>query len=306
MVEARYQAQMDLLLRVLPHVFRENVFALKGGTAINVFFRGLPRLSVDIDLAYLPIEPREDTLINIGQSLDRIAQRLKSYLPMVNRVTKKKDQGNSATLFVEGGGALVKIEPNRVIRGSAFPCEDREMHRQATEIIGEGAYAKGQVLSLADLFGGKICAALDRQHPRDLFDVHLLFDEEGFSPAIRKAFVVYLISHDRPIRELLEPRPKDIRRSYERELEGMMRDPIPVSSLEKTFSRLVHHIHNDLTNDERKFILSFKEGLPHWDWLGVFGAEKLPAPAWKLANIRKMDAKKHREAYQELKRILER
>lgn len=203
MVEARYQAQMGLLLRVLPHVFRENVFALKGGTAINLFFRGLPRLSVDVDLAYLPIESREDTLQNIGQSLDRIAQRLKAYLPMVNRVTQKKDQGYSATLLVEGGGALVKIEPNRVIRGSAFPCEDREMHHLAAEIFGEGAYA-------------------------------------------------------------------------------------------------------NLTNDERKFILSFKEGLPHWDWLGVVGAEKLPAPAWKLANIRKMDAKKHREAYQDLKRILER
>jgi hypothetical protein len=46
------------LIRVLPSIAEEACFALKGGTAINLFVRDMPRLSVDIDLTYLPVQPR--------------------------------------------------------------------------------------------------------------------------------------------------------------------------------------------------------------------------------------------------------
>ena len=54
-----YRKQVQLLVRVLPLVDTEKCFALKGGTAINLFYRALPRLSVDIDLLYIPMEERE-------------------------------------------------------------------------------------------------------------------------------------------------------------------------------------------------------------------------------------------------------
>ena len=50
-----YRRQVQLLIRVLPSIAEEACFALKGGTAINLFVRDMPRLSVDIDLTYLPV-----------------------------------------------------------------------------------------------------------------------------------------------------------------------------------------------------------------------------------------------------------
>lgn len=78
-----------------------------------------------------------------------------------------------------------------------------------------------RVLSLEDTYGGKICAALDRQHPRDLFDIKLLLENEGLTEKIKKAFIVYLISHDRPIVEVLNPGLQDIKQIFENEFAGM-------------------------------------------------------------------------------------
>jgi predicted nucleotidyltransferase component of viral defense system len=59
MISTRFKTQADLLLRVIPHIEKEKLFALKGGTAINLFVRDMPRLSVDIDLTYLPFDDRK-------------------------------------------------------------------------------------------------------------------------------------------------------------------------------------------------------------------------------------------------------
>jgi|SRR5690606_23808280 len=68
-----YYKQVQLLVQVLPLLDSEKCFALKGGTAINLFFRELPRLSVDIDLLYLPSEGREESLKNIRAALTRLS-----------------------------------------------------------------------------------------------------------------------------------------------------------------------------------------------------------------------------------------
>lgn len=67
--DSLFYRQVALLVRVLPWVATEKCLALKGGTAINLFVRDMPRLSVDIDLAYLPIEPREASLQHISAAL---------------------------------------------------------------------------------------------------------------------------------------------------------------------------------------------------------------------------------------------
>jgi len=69
----RYLAQVQLLIRVLPIVAGEKDFAIKGGTAINLFVRDMPRLSVDIDLTYLPIAPYDEALVAIGAAMTRLA-----------------------------------------------------------------------------------------------------------------------------------------------------------------------------------------------------------------------------------------
>ena len=91
---------------------------------------------------------------------------------------------------------------------------------------------------------------MDRQHPRDLFDVKLLLENEGITDEIRKAFVVYLASHDRPMHELLDPKRKDVRRIYENEFAGMAIDEMPYEDLIAAREVLIETLKKELTEDE--------------------------------------------------------
>ena len=170
--------------------------------------------------------------------------------------------------------------------------------------VGTQIYLEAAVLSVPDLYGGKICAALDRQHPRDLFDVKILLEAEGITQLIRKAFLVYLISHDRPVYELLQPNPKDFRSIFDSEFQGMTFNPVSMDDLINTRSTLIETLHKAMTDDEKRFLLSLKKGNPNWLWLGLEGIKKLPAVQWKIHNIQKMGAEKHEIALDKLKRVL--
>jgi len=163
---------------------------------------------------------------------------------------------------------------------------------------------QSRTLSPYDLYASKICAALDRQHPRDLFDVHLLLKSEGLKPEIRKAFVVYLVSHPRPMVEILSPQQKDIRDIFEKEFKVMIAESITFEALETTRNKLVAILREELTPDERRFIVSMKQGQPVWDLLELEGIKDLPAVKWKLLNISKMDPTKHRKAVYKLRNYL--
>lgn len=157
---------------------------------------------------------------------------------------------------------------------------------------------------MVDLYGGKLCAALDRQHPRDLFDVKVLLENEGITDEIRKAFIVYLVSHDRPISELLDPARKDFRRIYENEFAGMTVEEVEYDDLIAARETLIETLNKELTDAEKEFLVSLKEGQPMWGALGIKGIDKLPAIQWKLMNIQKMNKKKHAESLEKLKRKL--
>ena len=200
------------------------------------------------------------------------------------------------------GGAEVKIEPNTVLRGSLHPTTDRNLTPKAVKEFGRSATMR--VVSLPDLYGGKLCAALDRQHPRDLFDVHGLFQNEGITDDIRRAFVIFLASHDRPMSELLTPNRKDLKKVFADQFEGMTLDPVPLAVLEETRERLITQINADLTSAEREFLLSLKRLEPKWELLGLPGVERLSGPQWKLYNLRKMDAAKRKTAEELLRRKL--
>ncbi|MGH9427197.1 MAG: nucleotidyl transferase AbiEii/AbiGii toxin family protein, partial [Terriglobia bacterium] len=196
----------------------------------------------------------------------------------------------------------IKIEPNDVIRGSVFPVGERELTERAEKMFERSVTAR--VLSIPDLYGGKICAALDRQHPRDLFDVRVLLEHEGVTDEIRKVFVVYLASHDRPIRELLDPTRKEIRQIYESEFDGMTIDKIAYEDLIAAREALIDTLKNELTEHEKAFLISIKEGQPKWNLMGIEGIETLPAVQWKLKNIQRMSGKKRAESLEKLKRVL--
>jgi len=302
-MEETYRRQVELLIRCLPEVEKQTCFALKGGTAINLFVRDMPRLSVDIDLVYLPVEPREQTLSNIENALNDIAADI------VHRITgsvvnKLLSEARTVKLLVQHNGAQIKIEPNTVQRGTFFPVETHQLCQQATDEFELSTTVT--MISSAELYGSKITAALDRQHARDLFDVKLLFDNEGLTEEIRKAFVIYLASHPRPMSELLSPNEKNIETEFKTQFQGMTVAPVELDELLVTRTALITSINEDLTRNEREFLLSVKKGEPVWSLMDIAGIDKLPAIQWKIQNIQKMDKGKHKEAYEKLESILKR
>jgi len=301
--DAIYVRQAELVVRCLPEIGKQSVFALKGGTAINLFVRPMPRLSVDVDLTYLPLSGRDEALADISRALDAIEK------DVIRRVTGahvqvSRTKGAATKLVISLGDAQIKVEPNQVLRGSVYPPETRDLCAEAQARFEQ--FVSAQTLSLADLYGGKICAALDRQHPRDLYDVRLLLENEGFTPEIRRAFVVYLASHDRPMHELLDPQFKDIAAVYATQFAGMAREEVPVAVLCQTRERLADLIRHELDKDEKRFLLSMKQGDPDWDILRITHLKELPALQWKLKNIRRMEKCKQADALEKLQRVFDR
>ncbi len=297
-----FYQQAELVIRIIPFIYQEEVLAIKEGSALNYFIRNLPRLSVDIDLTYVPLKDRADSLTDISETLNRISAKIHQNIPKT-LIRSKQTEGKVSSLFIKRESPQIKVEANTIIRGTVFPCLEKVMCEEARTLFNQSPKAK--ISSMPDLYGGKICAALDRQHPRDFFDVRLLLENEGLTEEIRKAFVVYLVSHSRPMAELLEPSFKDIRSVFENEFQGMTRESVSLKQLLDARDILLKRIHSDLTTNERKFILSVKECRPDWELLGLDGIDRLPAVQWKLQNLEKMERKKHTEAVERLKRCLD-
>jgi hypothetical protein len=218
-----------LLTQVAPLVFVDDTFALKGGTAINLFVRDMPRLSVDLDLVFPDHTlPRKEALGKINAAIRQSAERL------------------------EKQGFQVHI-----------PKAD----------------------------AGKLVAAMDRQHPRDLFDVMQLFDHEGITPGIRRAFLVYLASNNRPVHEVLFPQFRDIQHDHTHNFDGMTAEPVSLGDLLATRERLARELQQGLDDNERRFLLSLVSAEPEWPLLGIDHLDQLPAIRWKLQNLAKL--KKH-------------
>jgi hypothetical protein len=156
----------------------------------------------------------------------------------------------------------------------------------------EFGFAEMPLVSFADLYAGKIVAALDRQHPRDLFDVRDLLAHEGIQDSLRRAFIVYLLSHDRPIAEILAPARLDISAEYKRGFEGMVDQPVTLDELLQAREDLIREIVGQMPEQHRAFLISVKRGEPDWILLDLPGAKDLPAVRWKLENLAKLSADK--------------
>lgn len=303
MTEPVYFKQAELMLRTLPLINTESVFAIKGGTAINFFVRDLPRLSVDIDLAYLPVSDRNAALEDISKSLMNISTKTEKMFPGIKIVHKRlQNSGFLKGMVINMGGITVKIEPNLVLRGSIFKSETMPLSEEAQKVFE--LTMEIRTLAVAELYAGKICAALDRQHPRDLFDVNMMLKHEGLTDPIRTAFIVYLISHPRPMIELLNPGLIDIRDVYESEFKGMTIEKVDYDELVATRERLGALLFKSLEEQEKKFIVSVKSGKPEWSLLKLEGIDKLPAVKWKLLNIERMNKTKHEKALNKLRDYL--
>ncbi|MFC3201230.1 nucleotidyl transferase AbiEii/AbiGii toxin family protein [Alteromonas oceani] len=288
-------------MKVLPFVAKQECFALKGGTAINLFVREFPRLSVDIDLVYLPMKGRDEALQEICDALDAISAELKAAFKDIELTEAYKSKRDALRLIVARNGVKIKVELSPVLRGTVYEPKLMEV---CAAVEDEFGYVEVPVVALADLYAGKICAALDRQHPRDLFDVKWLLENEGLTDEIRKALLVYLSSHNRPMAELLKPQFKDISAIYAGEFANMAETDVPLEELEAVRDRLVALIHQGLTENEKAFLLSFKNREPDWPLLELSGVSELPAIKWKQINLAKMPDEKHKPALEKLKEVL--
>ncbi|MDB5467993.1 MAG: hypothetical protein JWQ46_2755 [Phenylobacterium sp.] len=281
-----YEKQVALLVRVIPFVADEAVFALKGGTAINLFVRDMPRLSVDIDLTYVPVEPRDASLKGIDAAMRRIGDSISKNLKGARVAPRILQPENIASkLDVELDGARIKIEVTPVSRGCVYDPVTRSVSAQVEESFG---FAETQVVSFPDLYAGKIVAALDRQHPRDLFDVRQLLATEGLSDELRAAFIAYMLSHNRPMAEVLAPRRKDIAQEFERGFVGMTAEPVALDDLLEAREAIIADAVGKMPEAHRKFLISFKNGNPDWNLLGLPDIAKLPAVLWRQKNYTKL------------------
>lgn len=293
-----------LLAQVAPLVFVDGTFALKGGTAINLFVRNMPRLSVDLDLVFPDHNlPRDQALQCINDTIRQSAERLNKRgfqtheLPAAN--------SGEIKLLVWRGTIKVKIEVNSLMRGTVYPVRMASLTTNSRETLL--ADIEIPVVSLEDMYGGKLVAAMDRQHPRDLFDVMQLLAHEGITPGIRRAFVVYLASHNRPVHEVLFPSLRDISQEYEYNFKGMTTEPVELKELLAARERMVCDLQKGLDADERSFLLSLVANKPKWFLLGIPHLEHLPGIRWKLQNLERLqkdNAKKFVEQSEKLSRLL--
>lgn len=297
-----YERQVGLLIRVLPLVAEEDSFALKGGTAINLFVRDMPRLSVDIDLTYVRVEPRDASLKGIDEGMRRISDGIRRSLKGA-RVTPRILQPESivAKLDVEFDGARIKIEVTPVMRGCAYEPVTMSVSQKVEEYFG---FAQTKVVSFPDLYAGKIVAALDRQHPRDLFDVRDLLAGEGLSHDLRAAFVAYMLSHNRPMSEVLAPTRKDIAKEFERGFVGMTAEPVALDDLLNAREALISDAVGNMPEAHRRFLIGFKKGEPDWQLLGLPHVADLPAVKWRQANYAKLAPEALAAEVAKLQRVL--
>lgn len=264
MINQEYKERVRLLLRIIPIISAEECFAVHGGTAINLFVQNLPRYSVDIDLTYIPVEPREASLTHIKERLKAVKAKIEAAIPGI-AVREVPDK-----LICTHNGHFVKVEVNDVKRGIIAPPVELPLCDLAQEDFG--VFCKARIVPLSQLYDGKITAALDRQHPRDLFDVNLVLYYIKDFDAIKRGFIFCLLGSDRPILESLNP-----------------------------------NFNDHLTPTDKAFLLGFEDGTPDWDASEYRDFLHYPSVQWKLLNIRKLKEKnpqKHKDSISKLQKYL--
>ena len=284
-MDKSYIEIVRLLLESAPAIFEAPHFAMKGGTAINLFIEDMPRLSVDIDVVYTDHQATRDVALkSISTGLDDVRKRL-AKIGVEAEVSATKD-GDEIKLFLRRGRNQVKVEVNHVFRGTVLPVETRQLGNAARKLFTTELSVP--VLSAPELYGSKLVAAMDRQHPRDLFDVHGLFERDGLTPEVVECFVCYLAGHNRPVHEVLFSRDVDMSLPFENEFAGMARNPVTLAELQRIRRKLKSELPAALTPNQHRFLLGLVSGDPDWKLMKCRHLSQLPAIKWKLQNIAKL------------------
>lgn len=303
-MDKTYADTVRLLLSVAPDVFTSEHFAMKGGTAINLFVRDMPRLSVDIDVVYTSWEtPRDEALRAITDEIRAIDKRLVRR-GLGTRVIPAGNEAESKVL-INDGDIQVKVEVNHVFRGTVLPVERRSIAPQTADMFV--AELDAPILAVDELYGSKLVAAFDRQHPRDIFDVWQLYESGGLTDGMVECFVTYLAGHNRPTAHVLSPRQLDISVAYDTGFVGMTRDPVALDTLLSARTRVFEELPKRMTERQKAFLIGLTRAEPDWSLLRCPHASELPALKWKLINLRAFKQNKpsvFNEQAEQLERLL--
>ena len=276
----RYRKQVALLIRIMPSVYKIKEFAVHGGTAINLFHRNLLRYSVDIDVTYIPIEDRQQSLASINQKLLEVKKNIEKTIPGV--VVKHKP--DVWKLLCTLGDATVKIEVNATKRGIIGDVVELPLCEKARNEFSMGC--KARTVSFSQLYGGKITAALSRQHPRDLFDCKYM-ELQSFDD-VKNGFMLCLLGSDKPIIESLQPHDIDQTEALENQFQGMTETPFGYEDYLESRTALLSLVNGGLTITDKEFLLSFEQGEPDWNKCCAGDLSQYPSVQWKLLNISKL------------------
>jgi len=290
-----YKERVKLLLQLIPTISEIDDFAIHGGTAINLFVLDLPRYSVDIDVTFIPIKSREETFSDIRTHLTTLKEKIKRLFPRI--IIEEKPNKINCLL----NGILVKIEVNGTKRGLIEPSAILPLCDLAqTEFK---TFYEAKIVSFSQLYGGKISAALDRQHPRDLFDVKLMFEKTNNFDDIRKGLFYCILGGDRPIVESLAPNRTDQSDTLVKQFSGMTNIPFTYSDFEETREKLIAFINTNLTDKDKEFFLDFEAGNPLSKFIDYQEFLKFPSVQWKQLNINKLkldNPAKHKQGVEKL------
>lgn len=276
----RYRKQVALLIRIMPSIYKIKEFAVHGGTAINLFHRNLLRYSVDIDVTYIPIENRQQSLASINQKLLEVKKNIEKTIPGV--VVKHKP--DVWKLLCTLGDATVKIEVNATKRGIIGDVVELPLCEKARNEFSMGC--KARTVSFSQLYGGKITAALSRQHPRDLFDCKYM-ELQSFDD-VKNGFMLCLLGSDKPIIESLQPHDIDQTEALENQFQGMTETPFGYEDYLESRTALLSLVNGGLTITDKEFLLSFEQGEPDWNKCCAGDLSQYPSVQWKLLNIGKL------------------
>jgi len=283
-----YVNTVRLLLNIAPSVFQSKYFALKGGTALNLFIQDLPRLSVDIDVVFT------DYAMDRAAALTRIAEELANSKMAIEklgyavRILRTK-AGDEVKMLVDDDVSQVKVEVNFIFRGTVLPVIELPLTKSTQDLFSTNIALP--VLDIAELYGSKLVAALDRQHPRDMFDVLKMYEKFGLRPQFVDCFVAYIAGHNRPVHEVIFGNIQPLEDAYKNEFEGMTTEPVSLAELKQIQRKIFEDLPRALTQDHKSFLLSLVNLTPQWDLMPFRHLRELPAIRWKQQNLEKLQAR---------------
>ena len=295
-----YKEQVELLMTVMGIMDWDGCFALKGGTALNFFYAEMPRLSVDIDLVYLPVNSRQEALREIRATLREYQKKFLG-LGFSAIMTKGGEDHSVPKLVIARGEVAIKIEPNTIIRGSFYPVTKRSLMPGVSRLFGQELEVA--CLERRELLAGKLVAMLDRQHPRDIFDMMCFMEEQPSLEILRDPLMGYLLQAGCSFSEVLNPNLKNIEEVFHSSFQGMTRKTVALQDLVKCRATIIKKLPAILGCEFEEFLISLLERKPKWKLLPYKNIEDYPGIRWKVLNINKMSAEKVRKELQSIKAV---